>query len=328
MVRSKGGSARSRGGRASENGPSSFHASARHSVRNGIFTVYSGKNQQYRGEWKNDKRCGRGVQIRADGSQYEGEWKDDRFHGHGELWVKADPGDARRNYTLRKSYEGQWENGKRCGMGNSYSAIGFFEGYFKDDKHHGFGVMFYRDYDAGDGVNYGEIDRYQGQWVEGKRHGFGMLHYSNGNRYEGMWCNGLKHGKGVFYFPSKRRKFVGEWAEDSGRCGVVKSYDPASEDVRTQAALTGGAADVRKIGAEGDQAAVSLSARDTNIIPPLGLKDPDGVVEREIARIRSLYADALGLHGNKTAMRDAQEDREGPTRMISSSGVKFIETSR
>jgi hypothetical protein len=40
----------------------------------------SAKNDEYEGEWKDDRREGKGIQKYADGSSYEGTWKDDKVH--------------------------------------------------------------------------------------------------------------------------------------------------------------------------------------------------------------------------------------------------------
>nr|CEL73338.1 TPA: Junctophilin-3 [Toxoplasma gondii VEG] len=42
----------------------------------------------YRGEWKDNKRHGFGIQTYLDGSTYEGQWREDRRHGHGIMWEK------------------------------------------------------------------------------------------------------------------------------------------------------------------------------------------------------------------------------------------------
>ena len=39
----------------------------------------------YEGEWLNDKKDGKGVQLYGDGSRYDGFWKDGEYHGHGRL---------------------------------------------------------------------------------------------------------------------------------------------------------------------------------------------------------------------------------------------------
>ena len=37
--------------------------------------------ESYEGDWKDDKRNGRGVVKLANGDTYEGDWKDDIFNG-------------------------------------------------------------------------------------------------------------------------------------------------------------------------------------------------------------------------------------------------------
>lgn len=37
----------------------------------------------YEGNWSNDKACGKGKLIHADGDVYEGEWLNDKANGYG-----------------------------------------------------------------------------------------------------------------------------------------------------------------------------------------------------------------------------------------------------
>lgn len=43
----------------------------------------------YKGEWLNNKRHGRGIQVWKDGSKYEGEWATGKANGYGRL-IHAD----------------------------------------------------------------------------------------------------------------------------------------------------------------------------------------------------------------------------------------------
>ena len=63
---------------------------------------------KYVGEWKDDKKHGKGKFTWASGNMYEGDWEDDNYHGKGK-------------YT--------WANG------------GMYEGDWKDDKKHGKGTF-------------------------------------------------------------------------------------------------------------------------------------------------------------------------------------------
>lgn len=51
----------------------------------------------YKGEWKNSKKEGYGVQTWADGARYEGFWKNGKAHGKGKFF-----------HTDGDIYEGEW----------------------------------------------------------------------------------------------------------------------------------------------------------------------------------------------------------------------------
>ena len=42
-------------------------------------------HHRYVGDWRDNKRCGRGVFTWPDGSYYDGEWESDTRHGKGRL---------------------------------------------------------------------------------------------------------------------------------------------------------------------------------------------------------------------------------------------------
>lgn len=45
--------------------------------------TFRSPSEQYDGEWKDNKRNGKGKCAWASGSWYDGEWKDDKCDGHG-----------------------------------------------------------------------------------------------------------------------------------------------------------------------------------------------------------------------------------------------------
>lgn len=60
---------------------------------------------RYEGEWKNDKRHGRGTYRYTNGDVYIGEWSADMRHGKGEYhYVDED-----------MVYTGMWRHGRRSG---------------------------------------------------------------------------------------------------------------------------------------------------------------------------------------------------------------------
>ena len=62
----------------------------------------------YDGEWKNDKRDGKGIMIFANGGKYEGEWKGDLMNGKGTYFFQN--GDV---------FHGVWVYGKPEGNCNN-----------------------------------------------------------------------------------------------------------------------------------------------------------------------------------------------------------------
>ena len=81
----------------------------------------------YFGEWSEDSRWGKGVQLWPDNSKYEGFWVDNKARGHGRL-IHSD-GDY---------YEGDWNDDKAHGYGAYYHFDGSkYEGNWENDKQHG-----------------------------------------------------------------------------------------------------------------------------------------------------------------------------------------------
>ena len=46
---------------------------------------WGGSDAQYTGDWRNNKKNGRGVMRYRDGGEYEGYWQDDKRHGQGKM---------------------------------------------------------------------------------------------------------------------------------------------------------------------------------------------------------------------------------------------------
>ena len=125
--------------------------------------------QRYEGEWKEDKRCGFGKILYANGDRYEGEWLDNLKHGQGKFY-----------YTNGNFYEGGWLSNKKEGVGTYIFANGTrYDGELKNDKINGRGICHYAD---------GEV--YEGEWLDGKWHGKGKRSLQDGTVQDGYFENG------------------------------------------------------------------------------------------------------------------------------------------
>lgn len=86
------------------------------------------------------------------------------------------------------------------------------------ERRHGFGTY---TYSAGTHDTY---KQYRGQWREDKKHGFGVLFYRNGGVYVGQWETNQKHGLGVLLENSgdgtgdaacmPAYRYEGQWCKD------------------------------------------------------------------------------------------------------------------
>ena len=123
----------------------------------------------YEGEWKADKKEGRGIYRHADGNVYEGECKADKPEGR--IIYRSADGDV---------YEGEWKANKQEGRGISrYASGGVYEGEFKADKKEGQGTYLYASGDievgfykadtgVGEGVKWTADGRSASQMQDGK----------------------------------------------------------------------------------------------------------------------------------------------------------------
>ncbi|TGZ74535.1 hypothetical protein CRM22_000882 [Opisthorchis felineus] len=182
-------------------------------------TVYQVNGDQYRGEWKNNKRHGRGTyKWSKTGVLYEGDWEDGKRSGYGVLSVFNSVG------KQVKVYCGEWKHDKRQGYGqNWYSDTEIYEGEWCADKRWGWGRMLYAD---------GSI--YEGQWVDDLRNGDGMLRLPNQNRFEGKWVNDKKNGRGKYFFLGTGQLMEGIWVDDVPKCCQMVDLGRELAPQRTQ----------------------------------------------------------------------------------------------
>ena len=171
-------------------------------------------NNKYKGDWKNDKKNGFGVQIYPNGNKYEGEWYNNKRHGKGTYWILN-----QRNKLIRQ-YTGKWENDKKNGTGTIFFLNGDrYDGFWVDNKMSGYGRLVYNNKDI-----------YIGMWYNGKKNGYGFLTTNNGDHFEGNWVEDKREGFGSYYYKKNGKVIVGEWVDDSPKTAVYCDVNNENND--------------------------------------------------------------------------------------------------
>ena len=135
----------------------------------------------------------------------------------GDAWKKKGyHGPVICNYADGSEYQGEWQDGKRHGIGTYISPTGTrYEGEWENDGASGHGVCHYAD-----GM------KYDGQFENGERHGKGVLISPEGDRYEGQFKYDLLNGEGIYIWGDGVRS-EGEFRE--GKPWNVVGYDEFGE---------------------------------------------------------------------------------------------------
>lgn len=122
-------------------------------IRHGKGLRQYNKSTRYQGNWQNGNRHGQGIMVWSNRDFYRGEWKDGVMDGFGEYtWNGFFQ--SRPVFPLLNSFEGDWVNGMRTGLGILHL-----------------------------GVNGGT--RMAGQWVRNMKHGGGLIVCGNGKTIKG-----------------------------------------------------------------------------------------------------------------------------------------------
>jgi hypothetical protein len=98
------------------------------------------------------------------------------------------------------------ENGLPNGQG-VYTDINSgqrYEGNFVDFKREGEGILYTEE---GDKI-------YDGEWKNNKYHGYGMYFLRGQCRYDGLWENGKRNGDGIAYNEKGVEEYNGPWKDD------------------------------------------------------------------------------------------------------------------
>ena len=136
------------------------------------------KNAKYEGEFKKDKKCGKGKIIFESGDIYEGEFNDNKFNGYGHyIWAKNG-----------HEYKGNYLNGKFHG-----------EGLYKWGENEYYNGEYVNGIKEGEGeISYADGKKFFVNFSNGKPNGIGVFQDKDGKRGEVEFINGKinkKHKK-------------------------------------------------------------------------------------------------------------------------------------
>jgi len=185
--------------------PGKYEKASLNGLRKCVVNV---RKDVYRGEWKSNRRHGRGTFVwNKSGDVYEGDWEEDKRCGFGVLSVRV-------GEEYFKRYVGNWKNNMYHGYGTlCYFDNEFYEGEFKNNLRNGWGKM-----------HWSNGDVYEGDWYQDLRHGRGVLEYANSQRVECHWFNDKKFGPGKHYFPLTGQLLRGYWENDVCKAGTMEDY--------------------------------------------------------------------------------------------------------
>ena len=142
---------------------------------------------KYEGIILDNKRELKGVMTYNNGARYDGEWKDDKKSGKG-VYISSHYFNCEKKIGLK--YEGEFFNDKFEGYGIAiYSNGDKYEGEWKNNKQYGKGTL----------TNIGGT-KYIGDWIDGIYEGNGIYYMNNGERYEGHFSKNKYNGYGKYFY--------------------------------------------------------------------------------------------------------------------------------
>ncbi|KAF2350620.1 MORN motif [Trinorchestia longiramus] len=89
--------------------------------------------------------------------------------------------------SIGSTYEGQWQNGKRHGLGVESRGRWLYRGEWTQGFKGRYGVR----------QSVSSAAKYEGTWANGLQDGYGSETYADSGSYKGQWQRGLRHGYGV-----------------------------------------------------------------------------------------------------------------------------------
>ena len=206
--------------------------------KQGKGTYVWANGDRYEGDFVDDEPSGRGKFVFTSGDKYEGEYSKRAFNGKG-IFVAANGdkidgifvnnkagGQAVYVFTNGDKYEGEMVDGKMSGKGKFVAKGGDrWEATFVNDQAHGKGVYYFSN-----------GDRYEGDFTNGAMTGKGTYFYSTGYKSEGSYINAQLNGEGKFYFND------GGWFEGVFEQGLkrAKGFSVSKDGTKRSATMVDG----------------------------------------------------------------------------------------
>ena len=127
-------------------------------------------NIKYEGDFRKDKKCGKGKILFESGDTYEGEFRDNKFNGYGHFkWAKN-----------KHEYKGNYLNGKFNG-----------EGYYQWGEKEYYNGEYVNGIKEGEGeLSFKDGKKFFVNFTNGKPNGIGVFQDQDGNRCEVEFING------------------------------------------------------------------------------------------------------------------------------------------
>jgi len=188
-------------------------------------TVEFDEESYYIGELnENNEMSGEGKFVDEFGNTYIGYFSEGKFNGYVEMNYTTQKYLTEKNY-YPKIYQGNWKDNCKHGFGVlSFTDGSKYEGNFYLDNPHGKGKLIFENnhyfignFHNGQATGYGTMyDNnskiiYQGNWVEDLYDGFGKLYINNFLKYKGQFVQGYYNGIGTIYFDNGNKNFKAEF---------------------------------------------------------------------------------------------------------------------
>ena len=147
---------------------------------------------EYQGQWKGNKRHGKGVCYFHNGDVYMGDWLDDLYDGEGHYI-----------FANGERYSGHLRGGMKNGKGKFVYSNGYvYIGDWVDDVKQGQGTFEF----------FGLGDLYVGDFANNFREGKGRYVFHSDDVYEGNFKRNQRSGPGTLSY-REGSKVAGTWAE-------------------------------------------------------------------------------------------------------------------